>query len=89
MLRSGPVAERRVPMRFIRLCLFVGGVVMAMAWANRPVHAEGFFSKLFGWGSSRRTERTIEPNWAYAKALLFQDIREQHLGIRHLSPPIL
>ena len=48
-------------MRFIRLCLFVGGVVMAMAWANRPVHAEGFFSKLFGWGSSRRAERTIEP----------------------------
>jgi hypothetical protein len=61
MLRSGGVAERRVPMRLIRLCLFVGGIVMAMAWANRSAHAEGFFSKLFGWGSSKRTERTIEP----------------------------
>jgi len=27
MLRSGGVAERRVPMRLIRLCLFVGGIV--------------------------------------------------------------
>ncbi len=47
-------------MRLPRSVLLCVGVVAALTAAYEPVSAEGFFKKLFGWGSSRRAER-IEP----------------------------
>ena len=47
-------------LRFLRgLILSIGALVALSLWLP-PAHAEGFFQKLFGWGSSRRAER-IEP----------------------------
>ena len=47
-------------LRFLRgVILSIGALVALSLWLP-PAHAEGFFKKLFGWGSSRRAER-IEP----------------------------
>ena len=48
-------------MRLPRPLLLCLGVVAALTAAYEPVNAEGFFKKLFGWGSSKRAERTIDP----------------------------
>ena len=58
--RSSSVASVRVPMRLSRLAMLACGAIAALTSAYQPATAEGFFRKLFGWGSSRRSER-IEP----------------------------
>ena len=57
MLALRSVAERPAVLRFLRgLILSIGALVALSLWLP-PAHAEGFFQKLFGWGSSRRAER--------------------------------
>lgn len=52
-----------VEMRQSRRVLIALGVVAASAFAYGPASAEGFFSKLFGWGkaATREVERAIPP----------------------------
>ena len=47
-------------MRLSRPVLLMLGAAVVLTSAYKPAVAEGFFQKLFGWGSSRRSER-IEP----------------------------
>jgi hypothetical protein len=61
MLRSCSRAERPVLLRLLRGVLLSLGALVALSLWLPPAHAEGFFSKLFGWASPRRSERTIEP----------------------------
>jgi hypothetical protein len=41
------------------------GAVVALTSGFEPATAEGFFQKLFGWGSSRRSERIAPPTFNF------------------------
>jgi hypothetical protein len=52
-------------MRLSRLALLACGAIAALTSAYQPAVAEGFFRKLFGWGSSRRSERIAPPTFNF------------------------
>lgn len=50
-----------MPKRAFRFCLLAMAALAASAAAVEPALAEGFFSKLLGWGRPRQTERALPP----------------------------
>jgi hypothetical protein len=52
-------------MRLSRPVLLILGAVMVLTSGVEPASAEGFFQKLFGWGSSRRSERMAPPTFNF------------------------
>ena len=52
-------------MRLSRLVMLACGAIAALTSAYQPATAEGFFKKLFGWGSSRRSERIAPPTFNF------------------------
>ncbi|KAB2944139.1 MAG: DUF2865 domain-containing protein [Hyphomicrobium sp.] len=51
----------RVAMRASRFALLLLGAVAALMAVYQPAVAEGFFSRLLGWGRSQPVERRMEP----------------------------
>jgi hypothetical protein len=52
-------------MRLSRPAMLVCAAIAALTSADQPAAAEGFFKKLFGWGSSRRSERIAPPTFNF------------------------
>ena len=52
-------------MRLSRSVLLMLGAAVALSSGFEPASAEGFFQKLFGWGSSRRSERIAPPTFNF------------------------
>jgi hypothetical protein len=52
-------------MRLSRSALLMLGAAVALSSGFESASAEGFFQKLFGWGSSRRSERIAPPTFNF------------------------